>query len=204
MTQIDTILFDMDGVACDWQLRMARHMTHYHGINVIEEDERGTFDWFNKHPKSNEWVTEMYTMDQLVFSQLPKIPQFDDLFSTVISVGRVYGVKHFGWLSAIDMRHPSPRTVIHSKMDWIERNIEPIVSTIHHTRFAFGSADKVTYARPNVLLIDDFKRNTDAFTKAGGHAVLLDDECAKYNVSIAIRDLTNALNVAKYGVLPAS
>ncbi|MFA7408228.1 MAG: hypothetical protein WCY93_10485 [Anaerolineaceae bacterium] len=44
---INTILFDMDGVAADWRSFTQTYIWEQHGVSL---DEKG-FDWLNKHPE---------------------------------------------------------------------------------------------------------------------------------------------------------
>jgi hypothetical protein len=82
------------------------------------------FNWFNKHPQSNEWVRDMYTRTPQMFRHLNRIPAFEDLWDW-INVFAEERRLHVGWLSAIDMRHPEPHTVIASKREWIKTHIDP-------------------------------------------------------------------------------
>ena len=191
MNKIDTVLFDMDGVASDWRTFTSSFLFQKYGIDL---EEKG-FDWFNKHSDCDMWVKTMYHENVRMFYELDMISRFEELFDGTVQLCSSQDIK-IGWLSAIDMRHPYIPTVIYDKMKWIENNIHkkfPSVNTILNTRFAYGSHDKVTFAKPNVLLIDDYKKNTLAFEEAGGKAILLDAEDGNYDVESALNQLAQFL-----------
>lgn len=182
IARVDTILFDMDGVAADWRQYAADYMSWAHDINLFDTG----FDWFNKNPKCNEWCEQMYTRNPSMFRYLPVIPRFRQLFSQVTEIARDREIK-VGWLSAIDMRHPTPHTVMSDKLYWIGQNFG------HHTlpeaRFVFGSEAKVGHANVTTLLIEDYPKNHRNFTAAGGKCILLDSEDGNYNVDKALTEL---------------
>jgi hypothetical protein len=142
-----------------------------------------------------------YTEDDLLIGladeiTLPKIKNFDALFSGVLAqIGAVEILTgrrpQIGWLSAIDMRHPDVGQVINDKRFWIEHAVDMRfgVQTVDNARFCFSSERKGDFARPNVLLIEDYDKNRDRFVAAGGKCVLLDSEDGDYNVDKAIEEI---------------
>ena len=54
------------------------------------------------------------------------------------------------------------------RMNWLRTNIG---LNKHHLLIVNKGTEKAYYAEPSALLIDDFKKNCDAFIEAGGQAV---------------------------------
>lgn len=181
-SKVRTILFDMDGVAADWKHTMLQFIFNRYGIEVAS-------DGYNKHPAADRWASEMYSECPRLFRELPLIERFPALFKGTQEMAADLSVT-IGWLSAVDMRHQWPHFVMADKLYWLGETLGmDALATLPHARFVYGSPAKVAHAAPDVLLVEDYPKNSRAFIEAGGKSVLLDSEDGMYDVEKALNEI---------------
>ncbi|QJT71212.1 hypothetical protein GR11A_00175 [Vibrio phage vB_VcorM_GR11A] len=173
-TPIKLILLDMDGLSCDWVKAILKFYPEFKDI-----------DQFNKHPEKVGLVKQFYLNRPNIFARLEMIPQFEQLFEYLVGTG-----VELGWLTAIDPNHHNPELVKRNKTQWALENVDWKfgTDTAENMVTVDRSADKSMYAEPGVLLIDDYYKNTDAFSAAGGEALCV-GECGEWTAEDVINQV---------------
>lgn len=160
---IKKVLIDLDGVMADW-------------IGFVSSQPEYTFssgDEFNKSPDRSQVCEAIYGRYPDLFNRLGYLSQFTEILDTILS----HDVD-VAWATSCGP-YGEFETNKHWKTVWLDRVIYDLyhvkrndIGEIHF--FRHGEC-KSEMAAPDVLLIDDFKKNTDAFSSAGGQTVLVNE-----------------------------
>jgi phosphopantetheine adenylyltransferase len=153
------IYCDMDGVLCDFDLGYEK-LT---GISTAEANTKGkSYFWelFRKGVGKNE---------KEFWANLPWQPGGQELWKAISPY-----TPNILSSPAIDFNLPSNQQLdpeynqaIQGKKEWIAKNLSNVGEEIF-----VPAVQKATFAAPNHILIDDMKKNTDAWEAAGGIAIL--------------------------------
>jgi phosphopantetheine adenylyltransferase len=152
------IYCDMDGVLCDFDLGYEK-LT---GISTAEANTKGkSYFWelFRKGVGKNE---------KEFWANLPWQPGGQELWKAISPY-----TPNILSSPAIDFNLPSNQQLdpeynqaIQGKKEWIAKNLSNVGEEIF-----VPAVQKATFAAPNHILIDDMKKNTDAWEAAGGIAI---------------------------------
>lgn len=133
-------------------------------------------------------LTEIYTKHPNFFYDLEPIDEYRKLIDLCEASGERWSV-----LTSIGTAHPDARLVARCKelSLWkhfgVERNKIIFTST---------SQDKVLYAKPTSVLVDDYHRNVTAFKEAGGMGVLVPSvNYSAYNVMSEVEVLLDSRSI---------
>lgn len=166
---IDTIIFDMDGVFCDF-------------VGYMEQIHEMTIEELNTDRDIIGRTLES-TVPMGLFKRLPPMPDYIDMMILYRSCR--WRVKDTFFCSLTTTSHRKARE---DKRAWLNERIGADVSA----EFVSRGSDKALFAHPKALLIDDHAKNCDPFVKAGGHAIK--HESAKQT----IEELFNDYNLVRY------
>lgn len=160
--KIDKILLDMDGVIVN-------------NMKDLADREGMTVDWIIR--EKNRLKAEDENFDFVVhlirrhlytgqhFAECQPLPHLD-VFKKFIRQWLKNGIK-VEILSSACSGPDIYDEICRQKEIWLAKHGLDILPT----NFSRGSREKHHWARPNVLLIDDYGKNCEAFRSAGGHAV---------------------------------
>ena len=158
--KINLVYFDMDGVLVDFD----KSLEKLSGMS-LSDILKTEFDYSQFQIKSNNPVRaimEVYMSDGL-FLNAPEMEGFKELVGVMdwFSKNNI----SFEILSSVTGEHFAD-IAIDQKKEWLStRNID---CPQNYTK---GSKHKSNYANKGVLLIDDFDRNIEQFTQAGGQGI---------------------------------
>lgn len=143
-----TVALDSDGVVCDFEGLVCKHLKIDH---VGQVKSRGQL-W---------WAVDDYNRNVApFFESLPKMPDADRLVVFV----RTNFVNHF-ILTACGY---TPKDGAGQKKRWFAREYGHDL----HVKVVTGSGDKAAFATPTTILIDDRAKSIDPWVAAGGIGIL--------------------------------
>ncbi|AUR83072.1 coil containing protein [Vibrio phage 1.031.O._10N.261.46.F8] len=157
---IEKVMFDMDGVWVNWQVRALELWTAETGcpMTIVE---------LNRHAPFHDWVEEYHKRAD-VFSTLPSMPDVMELVQLVQDLESA-GIE-VGFLTGCGATSSSELARMHAdKCYWLTKYLpdnERQVITV------MKSEEKYQYAKPGVVLVDDFDNNCKQWLDSGGRAVL--------------------------------
>lgn len=146
---------DLDGVGANWQSYVISR--HFPGMTIEE---------LNTHPERLTLLRKMYQREQRLFLNLPVIPQYQRFLAGLTARGITWKI-----LTAAGADHPSYETVKNDKLLWLKQRFDITEEQVIITE---ASEDKHQYAKPGVVLVDDFMTNCQRWEGAGGVAVHVD------------------------------
>lgn len=149
------IYIDLDGLGANWEEYVVAN--HFPTMTIQQ---------VNQLPERTAVMRAMYVKEPNLFYNLPTIPQFQALIDHVRSCNCKWAI-----LTAAGTDHPHYETVRLDKVRYVSRHFDVPEERIIVAR---EGGDKPAFASPMSLLIDDFKRNCEAFEKAGGHSLLVE------------------------------
>lgn len=164
------VYVDLDGLGADWE-----------GYVISQHFPTMTIKELNKHPERTQMLAEVYRKDPHLFYRLEPIPQYSELLAAIDKMN----CKGF-ILTASGDTHPDPNMVRLDKTRWLSRYFNIPESQVIVTP---TGEDKIAFASPHSVLLDDFDTNCNAFKAAGGHAILV--EANTYDVKSLINELDN-------------
>lgn len=146
------IYFDLDGVLADW-------------VAGYERSVSVPLSHFNELDKERRDYVKSWLFNYDFFRQLPVLEKGLELFNLAV---KLYGAENVQILSAYGDHNVEE--VIRAKMDWVTEHLgsDVVVNLVPKLE------DKVIYANPEALLIDDRERAVESFNDAGGKALLFD------------------------------
>lgn len=162
MRKITEVLFDMDGVMVNNMLDLASR----EGITVEEIIRRkkemkkmdADFDYV-MHLIRKYLYTHRHFANSPAFAHIHEIKR---LMRHMMHNG--VSVKICSSATSGDDIYTE---VVEQKKEWLDAHGLGILPAY----FSRGAAEKKNYAKPHVLLIDDYERNVSQFIEAGGHAI---------------------------------
>lgn len=162
MSYFDVVYLDMDGV-------LVNHIAildefeyndgNYGGVEGIELQHKDEPN-FNVHIH----LIEKH-LNKHPFIWAPKMPNFDQVVDLVQLFKNRTDVR-FEILSSGTKQDNLYDEIVRQKSVWLSRHFP--YCDVHH--FSKGASAKYKMAHPRALLIDDYDRNCEQFTAAGGHA----------------------------------
>ena len=161
MTQkINLVYFDMDGVLVDFD-KSIEQLSGMSLSNILKtEFDYSQFQIKSKNPVRA--IMEVYMSDGL-FTNAPEMEGFNEFVGVMNWLNKNdVGVEI---LSSVTGEHFAG-TAIAQKKEWL--SVREIDCPQNYTK---GSKHKSNYANENALLIDDFDRNVEQFTQAGGQGI---------------------------------
>lgn len=153
------IYCDMDGVLCDFDLGYER-LT---GMSTTEANAKGkSYFWelFRKGVGKNE---------KEFWANLPWQPGGQELWKAISPyTPNILSSPAIDFSLPPDQQlSPEYNQAIQGKKEWISKNLTNVGEEIF-----VPAVQKATFAAPNHILIDDMKKNTDAWEASGGIAIL--------------------------------
>lgn len=142
---INQIFLDLDGVMTDLPKSAKRLMGDDYGSLPADD--------FWKHLNSVDHF----------FLHLDPMPKYKTLWNYLQSTKIPLTI-----LTAIPRPTGNLKTAEEDKIAWVRKYLSETIPVIT----VIGGINKAKYATSDSLLIDDLKRNTDAFIEAGGHSIL--------------------------------
>jgi len=154
-----TIYCDMDGVLCDFD-QGYKDLT---GESTDEANAKGkSYFWklFRESVGENE---------KDFWANLPPQPGGEDLWKFISPYNpNILSSPSIDFrLSQDQQLDPKFNQAIQGKKEWIDKNLYNVGE-----KFFVPAVQKAKFAAPNHILIDDMKKNTDAWEAAGGIAIL--------------------------------
>ena len=156
-----TIYCDMDGVLCDFDLGYER-LT---GMSTAEANTQGSSFFWNLFRKK---LKEKNMPEKEFWANLPWQPGGQELWKAISPY-----TPNILSSPAIDFSLPSNQQLspeynqaIQGKKEWIAKNLTNVGEEIF-----VPAVQKAKFAAPNHILIDDMKKNTDAWEASGGIAI---------------------------------
>ena len=165
------IYFDSDGIAFDWHGGIERYMP-WSEFKELSSDKQRTVQ------------SAIYKEEPNFFFNLEPIQQFYDLIEMVEGSGEQWAI-----LTAIGSAHHDSDLVRESKIAAFAKHYGIDESKVIIVQ---ESSDKVQYAVPGAILIDDYKLNCTQFTEAGGVGILA--RARTYNPKLVWMDIEEALD----------
>jgi hypothetical protein len=159
---IDAVWFDLDGIIFKWRERILEVYPEFKNI-----------DEFNKHPDKDEMVSEAYRKNPGYFTELEEHEGALGAIQTAL----VMGLK-VGFLTATGEFQDPAITREHKRIalaNYILRHRLP-TELLDNINFVVHSVDKQKHAKPNIILVDDFKKNHEEWRRAGGASIHVDTE----------------------------
>ena len=174
-----TIYCDMDGVLCDFDQGYA-DLTD---ISTTEANSKGTSFFWNLFRTK---LDEKNIKERDFWANLEWQPGGKELWNTIF----IYSPNILS-SPAIDFNLPfkqqlSPKynQAIQGKKEWIAKNLSNVGEEIF-----VPAVQKSTFAAPNHILIDDMKKNTDAWGASGGIAI------QHKNINETLEELSNYIEI---------
>ena len=154
-----TIYCDMDGVLCDFD-------EGYKKLTKKSTDEA------NAEGKSYFWKLFRESVgenEKDFWANLPPQPGGEDLWKFISPYNpNILSSPSIDFrLSQDQQLDPKFNQAIQGKKEWIDKNLYNVGE-----KFFVPAVQKAKFAAPNHILIDDMKKNTDAWEAAGGIAIL--------------------------------
>lgn len=146
--EIDTVIFDMDGVFCDF----VGYMEYLHNCSIEELNQ----------DRSIIGRTLESTVPMGLFLKLPEVKDYNRMFMLYHWANRA--AKNVFFCSLTTVHHHKARC---DKRAWLQQRLGANVKA----EFVNRGVDKRIFAHPRALLIDDHVKNCDPFVNAGGHAI---------------------------------
>jgi len=143
------IFLDLDGVLADFDRHYADLFGHYH--NAIPDDEL----WGKIHSQPS------------FFRDMPPFRDAKPFLLGVVMLATKAGVRDVSVLTACPKS--AYAHVAGQKRAWVYEHLSPHLTVIPT---AGGSSKPLFMHSPGDILVDDFERNTSAWEKAGGRAIL--------------------------------
>lgn len=151
--QIKTILFDLDGVFVD----LRTHLYTLAGRVLKGAEEAGS--------DLTGVLLERY-FDRDPFLHAPPMPDFDDVVAWLRELQKTHNVEFLSGMSASNAEH-ARQTSVH-KQAWLTAHGLGDIKL----NLAVGMGNKMLFATPDHLLIDDNADLVESFRKAGGQGVI--------------------------------
>jgi hypothetical protein len=155
------IYCDMDGVLCDFDLGYER-LT---GMSTAKANTQGSSFFWNLFRKK---LKEKDMPEKEFWANLPWQPGGQELWKAISPY-----TPNILSSPAIDFNLPSNQQLspeynqaIQGKKEWIAKNLTNVGEEIF-----VPAVQKAKFAAPNHILIDDMKKNTDAWEASGGIAI---------------------------------
>jgi hypothetical protein len=147
---------DLDGVLADFYGSVAKYFgrTNPYGVDLF--GDKDILEYWDYTPE--------YFWNSLPWEFWQTITPMADADAILSLIRKYFSVRDIAVLSG-----PSPHNsaaCLHGKTRWIERNLPWL-----NRRYVF-TVNKYFCAGSDKILIDDFEKNTDEFTAAGGKAFL--------------------------------
>lgn len=149
-------LLDMDGVLTDFVAAMCLH--HKRPDPYLDTANYGQFDMYGPWSMDEETFWSVADLD--FWKQLPVMPEAHELVAALESM--------FGEENICILSSPSKNLdCVHGKIWWLRKHFNA-----YRRSFLIGPK-KEFCAGPDRVLVDDYDRNVDKFSAAGGCAVLV-------------------------------
>lgn len=161
-TKIEKIYLDMDGVLVD-NIRGLAECEGVTSSDIMAEKER----MYRENPELDYVMVlirrHIYQNDH--FYKCPPLPEFE-AFKKLIKHWLTNGI-YVEILSSGTSNADIYDEVCRQKVLWLEAHGLGVLPT----NFSMGSKQKVDWADPKVLLIDDYVKNVKSFLECGGNAL---------------------------------
>jgi len=144
---IKYIFVDMDGVLADFLTGCEKYIGH-----PMTNDDKG----HSQYDLRKEELT-----NKRMFANLPPMVDMYDLIAYIKHTGIKWEILTAAGVVNRDL-------VVHDKVEWVKRYVDPSVVV----NCTFTGAQKAAYALPKNVLIDDRKKNIEAWEAAGGIGIL--------------------------------
>ncbi len=159
--KIDRICLDLDGICCNFVLNLFKLLNKEH----LHEEALKTWTpcefRVHNHPVINITEDEMWNLidneGEKFWNEMPVYPYAKQLYEECLKIAPVY------FLSS-PSNHGSS---LSGKLKWIQN----FTNNKKFRNYLIGPKKELC-ANPNSILIDDYDRNTENWTKNGGHAIL--------------------------------
>ena len=145
--ELNYIFVDMDGVLCDF----LRGCESYLGHPLTNDDKGHTEYDLRKEELTNKRL----------FANLPPMVDMYDLLAYIKHTGVKWEILTAAGLVNRDL-------VVYDKNEWIKRYVDPSVVVT----CTMSGSQKAAFAYEGSVLIDDRKKNIDAWESAGGIGIL--------------------------------
>ena len=145
--ELNYIFVDMDGVLCDF----LRGCESYLGHPLTNDDKGHTEYDLRKEELTNKRL----------FSNLPPMVDMYDLLAYIKHTGVKWEILTAAGLVNRDL-------VVYDKNEWIKRYVDPSVVVT----CTMSGSQKAAFAYEGSVLIDDRKKNIEAWENAGGIGIL--------------------------------
>lgn len=160
---IKKIYFDMDGVLVDFATGLAEQ----HGIS-LEEFHKRRIEMREIDPtfEYGIWLFYRYINEAPLFQNYPPMPYLN-VFVRLMNYWRENGIQ-VEILSSVSSFPGLAKPISKQKNTWLA---EYDLSSMKRT-YTQGSIEKLKYAKPGVLLIDDLPGTIEGFKKSGGDGIV--------------------------------
>ena len=151
---IDIVYLDMDGVLCDFETTF-ENLKGSHGLDGHQ--------WENKYGKEEFWD---FVNGQGINFWKDMLP-ITDMKILVAYVTTNFTKKQIGIMSSSSKNNGSIYAEA-GKLEWL--NSHGLINYINpqHLVIVPSAEIKKQYAKPDAILIDDYKKNVDSWVKNGG------------------------------------